>query len=897
MLNVAVAVPRSSVPAWHGRCIDALRARADTLQVRVVATDAPAWTPPSGLAAWIAGSALVPVTPQVEVGGFEDADVVLNLTTQSLEVEPPLGVWTFRLDRSDDTAFPFAREIADGAATLEVELLRRRAGLCEPLRSGRFGVMIWHPTTLRNAFRIAAEWPATLAAAAAAGIALEGGTNGDVMPGRPRPLDALERTRFGVRLARRLAAWTLQQLFRVEGWEVALLAGDARSVLSDAPLDVRWILASNREGFSADPFPFARDGQRAIFFEAYDYERHRGVIDAVLLDGAGSIARRGRILEEATHLSYPCPFEAEGELYIVAENYASGEVPLYRCVDFPWRWERQPPLFTGFDGVDTTLFEHAGRWWAICTRYSHGSTLALYAFHAASFRGPWTAHALNPVVVDVGSARPAGRPFVVDGVLYRPGQDCSRSYGGGLVIARVDALTPTEYRETIVRWLDGSALRPPRAGMHTLNFVADLAVVDAKRVSLDPFKRLRRLEQLGRRMHKLRVAAASNGKPHALPVVHVCAQLGSYGAENVVVRLMLHTPERDAALVAMTIGPWTHPEVRDKLDFPIVEIRRRGRFDFFFLMRMVGELRRLRPDVVHTHGHHGRYWGRLAAVLAGVPLIVHTEHNSELAPPSPRSLFGALNRWLAPRTTAFVTFNQLRQAELSAAEHVAIDRISVIPNGIPIQETGPEARERVRRELGLDAGDVAILMLVRLATEKRLDIAFDALAALPDPWRARARLIVVGDGPLRAELKGQTERLGLTNRVRFLGFRSDASELLAGADVLLLTSAREAMPLAIVEAMVARVPVVSVPWKGAVALLEGGRLGLVTASYEPAEVAASIAAVFEDPGAALARATAASELARAEYDVTTQARRYTDLYRRLSAATRSARSRIPAARS
>ena len=69
-------------------------------------------------------------------------------------------------------------------------------------------------------------------------------------------------------------------------------------------------------------------------------------------------------------------------------------------------------------------------------------------------------------------------------------------------------------------------------------------------------------------------------------------------------------------------------------------------FDLLFLARMIGELRRLRPDVVHTHAHHGRYWGRLAAVLAGVPLIVHTEHNSELRPPPPRALFDSLNRWL-----------------------------------------------------------------------------------------------------------------------------------------------------------------------------------------------------------------------------------------------------------
>src|SRR6202022_4835217 len=123
----------------------------------------------------------------------------------------------------------------------------------------------------------------------------------------------------------------------------------------------------------------------------------------------------------------------------------------YRCVSFPDRWVRESALFSAFDGVDTTLFPHAGRWWAFCTRYSRGSTLALNAFFADSPRGPWSPHALNPIVVDVSSARPAGQPFTVDGTLYRPGQDCSESYGGGLAIARIDELTPAAYRETIVQ--------------------------------------------------------------------------------------------------------------------------------------------------------------------------------------------------------------------------------------------------------------------------------------------------------------------------------------------------------------------------------------------------------------------------------------------------------------
>src|SRR5579885_1025719 len=144
-------------------------------------------------------------------------------------------------------------------------------------------------------------------------------------------------------------------------------------------------------------------------------------------------------------------------------------------------------------------------------------------------------------------------------------------------------------------------------------------------------------------------------------VVHVCGDLGLYGAENVVALLMQHTREPDVELYAMTVYKSRHPEARERVGVPVIAIDREDRRDWGFILRMVRALRKLRPDVVHTHGHHGRYWGRLAAVLAGVPLIVHTEHNPDLTPPAPQWVFATLNRLLNPRTAAFVDFTPRRR--------------------------------------------------------------------------------------------------------------------------------------------------------------------------------------------------------------------------------------------
>jgi hypothetical protein len=488
-MRIAVAVPPGRVPAWHGWCVTALRALPGTT-VDVVRAGVPAWKPPPRALARLAGAPLAPVTlaadGELDGTGIAGADLVVDLTGAVLAGEPAQDVWSLRLGVSDDRTAPFGREIAAGAQTFEIALVRRHGARREVLRAGRFGVTKWYASTLNLALREAARWPATLAGALLRGEP-PAALRDDAAPARA-PLSALERVRFAASLAQRLGAAVAENFFEVVEWNVGFVDGGPRALLSGAPLNVRWLPQPDRLTFVADPFVAERDGVRALFVEHFDYDRNRGVIDALTLNERGEVVERARAIDAPTHLSYPYPVEFGGELYLMPENCAGGEVALYRCVRFPGVWERARAILPNFDGVDTTLFEHGGRWWAFCTRWSHGSNLALHLFHAETPLGPWTPHALNPVVADVSSARPAGQPFVLDGVLYRAGQDCSRSYGCGVAIARVDELTPTAYRETIVRRLDARAFDRYSDGIHTVSFSRGLVVVDGKHVYRDPRK-------------------------------------------------------------------------------------------------------------------------------------------------------------------------------------------------------------------------------------------------------------------------------------------------------------------------------------------------------------------------------------------------------------------------
>ncbi len=493
-MRVGVVVRGAIVPRWQRDCVEALAA-LDGVTV-AVAFAAERTRVPSRRAKLIGGATLAPVIIEA-TGDPAGSDVVLDLTGDAGESGAREGTWSLRLGTGDDDE-PFVRDVARGARTFEVVLLRRVHGQTEELRRGRFPVTYWHRSTVRWALAEAARWPALFVAALRDGRPLPAAVIASPPP--PRRANALDRVRFALVTAGRLAAFVFAELFEITEWNVGFAAGEPSRALAGEPLDVRWLPRPPRDTYVADPFVVERGGRRVLFVEAFSDALDRGTIDAIELDAGGAPGARECVLDLPTHLSYPCPVVYEGALYFVPENVAANEVALYRSAAFPGGWERAASIFPGFDGVDTTLFEHDGRWWAFCTRMSRGSLFALFAFHAATPFGPWTEHALNPIVVDVSCARPGGAPFIVDGALYRPGQDCSVSYGGGLAIARIDELTPTSYRETIVRRLDPRGFGRYAHGVHTLNVAAGMLVVDGKHDYYDVRKLGRGLRRVGARI-------------------------------------------------------------------------------------------------------------------------------------------------------------------------------------------------------------------------------------------------------------------------------------------------------------------------------------------------------------------------------------------------------------
>jgi hypothetical protein len=279
----------------------------------------------------------------------------------------------------------------------------------------------------------------------------------------------------------------MRSLVMREQWHVGIVKAPIASFLeSEKQPAVEWLADVPRTRFFSDPFAIKRGDEIVILFEDFDQMSFRGGISAVRSNDNGqtfSDAMRvtGGVFDASVHKAYPYVFEYQGEVYCVPETWEANEIALYRATDFPLKWERVGPLLEGVGGVDATPFEHQGRWWMFYARRESGSNLKLYLASAPALNGPWSPHPQNPIKTDIGSARPGGTPFAHNGILYRPAQRSTHTYGGEIVIHKVVKLTETEYDEIPVRRLTPTGHGRYSAGFHTLAAAGDVCVVDGKR--------------------------------------------------------------------------------------------------------------------------------------------------------------------------------------------------------------------------------------------------------------------------------------------------------------------------------------------------------------------------------------------------------------------------------
>lgn len=278
-----------------------------------------------------------------------------------------------------------------------------------------------------------------------------------------------------------------------------------------------------------------------------------------------------------------------------------------------------------------------------------------------------------------------------------------------------------------------------------------------------------------------------------------------------------------------------------------------------------------RPDVVHCHSSKAGVIGRLAARSAGVP-CVFTAHGwafTDGVPRVPAAIWATIERWVARRCPGPVIVVSAEDKRLAADRRVvAADRMVVVHNGVA--DVGPEllADPSVR--------PATAVMVARLDAQKDHDTLVDAVAHL---GRGDLQVLCVGDGPRASEVSERIAAAGLTG-VELLGLRHDIPEILAGAQVFVLTTHWEGLPLSIVEAMRAGLPTIASDVGGVDELVEDGVTGYLVPRSDHRVVAQHLTRLLDDPEHAAVLGRNARDRYVAAFSVDRMVDATIDVYRR-----------------
>ncbi|MCU0619613.1 MAG: glycosyltransferase [Gemmatimonadaceae bacterium] len=320
----------------------------------------------------------------------------------------------------------------------------------------------------------------------------------------------------------------------------------------------------------------------------------------------------------------------------------------------------------------------------------------------------------------------------------------------------------------------------------------------------------------------------------------VSTGLGTGGAESQVVLLAEAWRARGwAVTIATLIDPVAFGERLAAAGVSVVSLgMRRGIPDPRAVLALAALVRRWRPDVVHAHMVHANLLARCARLLAPMPVLVCTAHSVD---EGGTALMRAY-RWtdgLGDLLTQVSEAGLARYRALGVVRDPA--RLRVVPNGVPSFAASTTTRDAVRAALGTAADTTVVVCVARFEAVKNHDVLLDAWARIA---HRGGELWLVGDGPLGSTVRAQAAR---TPGVRLLGVRTDVPAVLAAADLFVLPSRYEGLPMSLLEAAMAGVPVVATAVGGIPEIVRDGIDGRLVSPNDAEALAAALDAALAWP--------------------------------------------------
>jgi glycosyltransferase involved in cell wall biosynthesis len=352
------------------------------------------------------------------------------------------------------------------------------------------------------------------------------------------------------------------------------------------------------------------------------------------------------------------------------------------------------------------------------------------------------------------------------------------------------------------------------------------------------------------------------------------------GAEEMVLNLVRHLPSRYEPAVACIhdAGPIGEEIRRTGVPFSVLGLTP-GVSRPFDVLRLRNALQTLSPTIVHTFLLTGSLYGRFAAMMTGVPIVIGTEVNIY---ENKKPLHARFERWLMQGTDAVIASAESVKQHYVTQVGADPAKVEVIYNAVDwAQLQTTMSRDEFRGSIGVPLDVPAAGIIARLTEQKAHRVLFESLA---QPALSALHLIVVGDGELRDDLRSRAQSLGIQDRVHFLGARRDLGNILSAIDIFAMPSYWEGLPLSMVLAMGAALPVVASRVAGIPEVVNHGVSGLLVDPGNSDQLTHALASLVQDRDLRARLGEAARSFVTPRFGIDGYVASITGLYDRLLAA-------------
>ncbi|MEW6002430.1 MAG: glycosyltransferase [Nitrospirota bacterium] len=359
-------------------------------------------------------------------------------------------------------------------------------------------------------------------------------------------------------------------------------------------------------------------------------------------------------------------------------------------------------------------------------------------------------------------------------------------------------------------------------------------------------------------------------------VLHVIPKLSVGGVENqLLMVLKKYDRERFFPLVcSLSDKGDLGREIEDAGIEVVCQNKLKHRFDWTIVKDIYSLIKHRNIKIVRTHQYHANLYGRLAASMARVPCIIASVHNVYTIDKKIHRRI--INRYLARFTDKIVAVSEAVKDDILRFDGLSEDKVTVIYNGIEKERFLNGNGNLIRSELAISLDAPIIGTVGRLTVQKGQKYLLEAISKIKTKF-PRIVLLIVGDGPLKEELKGYSKILNISDNVLFLGTRRDIPALLAAMDIFVLPSLWEGLCNSLIEAMAAGKAVVATDIAPIREVLDSKKVGIVIPAEDSDAIAASIETLLQKRSLTEALGRAARERAFFSFDIENTAELYTNL--------------------